>query len=62
MNEEGKTERKVIQGGLWGAVTVILVWMFEAIVQVWLPEYQMPAPVAQAWTIVFSTAGAWYQP
>jgi len=57
---EGKTERKVIQGGFWGAVTVIVVWAFESGMQFWFPEYNMPAPVAQAWTIVFSTAGAWY--
>ena len=59
---EGKSERKVLKGGFWGAVTLIVVWIFEGTMRIWFPEYQMPATVAQAWTIVFSTAGAWYTP
>jgi len=53
MNSD-RTERKVIQGGLWGAVTIIIVWIAS------LVGLDVPTTVAQAFTVVLSSGAAWY--
>ncbi len=53
---DSKTERKVIQGGMWGAVTIILTWMVS------LVGLDIPTEVGQAFTVVLSSAAAWYTP
>lgn len=51
---DGKTERKVIQGGLWGGVTIILIWIMGMF------GLEVPSEVAQAFTIVISQSAAWW--
>jgi len=52
---EGRQERKIIMGGLWGSVTIVIVWA------VGLVGLTIPTEVAQAMTVIFASVAGYYQ-
>jgi len=59
MNDEAKTERKIIQGGFWGAVTIVVTWLAHVGLP-WVGGIDIPVEVGQAFTVIFATGGAWF--
>jgi len=56
MNEnDTKMERKVIQGSMAGALTIVLVWLLHRMFEV-----DIPTSVAQSFTVIFSGVTAFY--
>jgi len=59
MENERRVERKVIQGGFWGAVTIVLTWLAH----VGLPyvgSIDIPTEIGQAITVITSTGAAYW--
>ena len=52
---DGKQERKVIQGSMAGALTIILVWLLHRIFEV-----DIPTSVAQSFTVILGGVTAFY--
>ena len=53
---EAKPERKILAGGFFGSLTIILVWGMS------LFGLDIPTEVGQAITVAMSSAAAWYTP
>jgi len=51
----GKQERKVIQGSMAGALTIVLVWLLHRMFEV-----DVPTSVAQSFTVIFAGVTAFY--
>jgi len=52
---DGKQERKVIQGSMAGAITIVLVWLLHQMFNI-----DIPTSVAQSLTVIFSGLTAFY--
>jgi hypothetical protein len=48
---------KAISAGVFGAVTIVVVWTAKAAFQI-----EVPAEVASATTVIISTAATWFTP
>ena len=52
---DSKTERKVIQGSMAGALTIVLIWLLHRMFEV-----DIPTSVAQSFTVIFTGVTAFY--
>jgi len=53
-NEQRRVERKVIQGGFWGAVTIVVTWFAHVF------GLDIPTEIGQAITVITSTGAAYW--
>jgi len=54
METERRIERKVIQGGFWGAVTIVVTWLAH------VAGLNIPTEIGQAITVITSTGAAYW--